>query len=90
MLQKVRRSGERRDLLLYFLVNLGTGLFEFFGFLGEAFFDLGLFFGVFANVLGDFHAAELGAAHGAEVRDFGGILRECFIVKRSRGGGVQR
>ena len=66
---------------LDFLIQFGAGFFEFFGFLGEAFFDFFLFLGVIAHVLCDLHAAELRAAHIAEVGDLGGVLWQCFIVE---------
>ena len=45
---------------------------------------------VVADVLGDLHAAELGAAHAAEVRDLGALGRQGFVVVRQRGHRVQR
>ena len=52
--------------------------------LGEA-----LFGGVFADVLGDFHRAEVRAAHAAEMGGFGAFLREGFVVELARGHGVE-
>jgi hypothetical protein len=46
--------------------------------------------GVFAHVFGDFHAAEMRAAHGAEMRGLGAFLRQGFVVEFARGLGVER
>ena len=53
------------------------------------FFGDALFGGVFSYVSGDFHGAELGAAHAAEVGGFGTDLGEGFVVKGAGGDGVQ-
>jgi len=53
-------------------------------FLGDA-----LFGSVFADVLGDLHRAEMRAAHGAEVRGLGAVLRQGFVVELARGHGVE-
>ena len=37
--------------------------------------------GVFPDVLGDFHRAEMRAAHAAEVGDLGAFLRQGLIVE---------
>ena len=39
-----------------------------------------LLFGEVAHVLGDFHRAEVRAAHRAEVRNFGALLRQGGVV----------
>src|SRR6267154_3438062 len=39
---------------------------------------------IFTDVLGDLHRAEVRAAHRAEMRDFGGILRQGFVVEFAR------
>ena len=67
---------------------------ELAGFFFHAFFE-GLLFGeallggVFADILGDFHRAEVRAAHGAEVGGFRAVLREGFVVEFTRGFGVE-
>jgi len=53
-------------------------------FVGDA-----LFGGVFADILSDFHRAEVRAAHGAEVRGLCAFLREGFVVKLACGDGVE-
>jgi hypothetical protein len=53
-------------------------------FLGDA-----LFGGVFADVFGDLHRAEVRAAHGTEVRGLCAFLREGFVVEFARGHGVE-
>ncbi len=53
-------------------------------FLGDA-----LFGGVFADVFGDLHRAEVRAAHGAEVGGLGAVLREGFVVELAGGDGVE-
>jgi hypothetical protein len=58
-------------------------LFQRF-FLGEA-----LFGGVFADVFGDLHRAEVRAAHGAEVRGLRAFLRQRLVVGFARGDGVE-
>jgi hypothetical protein len=42
----------------------------------------GLLGGVVADVLRDLHAAELGAAHAAEVRDLGALRRQRLVAVR--------
>src|SRR5258708_30442126 len=46
--------------------------------------------GVLTNLLRQFHAAELRAAHRAEVRHFGTLRRQRFVVKRARRHGIER
>jgi hypothetical protein len=41
--------------------------------------------GVVADVLGDLHRAEFGAAHRAEMRDLVGVLRQRLVVIEPRG-----
>jgi hypothetical protein len=48
-----------------------------------------LFGGVFADVFGDFHRAEVRAAHGAEVRGLCAFLQQGFVVELARGDGVE-
>src|SRR3989338_8035673 len=90
-------SGEQREKGwggLNLLVNLRPGLFKLFRFFlhagleGFLFFE-GFFRGVFAHILRHFHAAEMRAAHGAEVRDLGGVLGERLVVERERRHGVE-
>ena len=45
--------------------------------------------GVVAHFLRDFHGAKMGAAHGAEMRDLGGIFGQRFILKIARLVGVE-
>ena len=65
--------GRRRD------VDFGAGFDELAGFFGDALLS------VFANVLGDLHRAEMRAAHGAEMRGLGAVLRQRFVVEFARG-----
>src|SRR6185312_15242286 len=44
---------------------------------------------VFADVFGDFHGAEMRAAHGAKMRGFGAVLRQGFVVEFTRGHRVE-
>src|SRR5258708_38899101 len=46
--------------------------------------------GVLTNLLRQFHAAELRAAHRAEVRHFGTPRRQRFVVKRARRHAIER
>ena len=48
-----------------------------------------MFGGVFADVLGDFHRAEVRAAHGAEVGGFRAVLGERFVVELAGGFGIE-
>src|SRR6185503_9685352 len=66
-------------------------LFAFFfhAFLERFFFRHALLGGVFADVFGDFHGAEMRAAHGAEMRGLGAVLRERLIVEFARGHRVE-
>ena len=48
-----------------------------------------LFGGVFADVLGDFHRAEMRAAHGTKMGALGAFLRQGFIVKFARRHGIE-
>jgi len=48
-----------------------------------------VFLGVIAYVLGDFHRAEMRTAHRAEMRVFGGIFRQGFVVEFLRFFGIE-
>jgi hypothetical protein len=78
---------------LRFRVNFRSLVDELFRFGCQAFFQ-GFFFGdallggVFADVLGDFHGAEMRAAHRAKMRGLGAVLREGFVMKFARGHGA--
>src|SRR5690606_17138769 len=48
-----------------------------------------VFVGVAADVVGDLHRAELRAAHGAEVRGLGAVLREGLVVVFAGAFGVE-
>ena len=44
---------------------------------------------VFANILGDFHAAEMRTAHGAKMGQLGGIVAERLVIIGPRRFGIQ-
>ena len=78
----------------FLVINLSAGLFEFDRLVLHAF--LQRFFvrnaktrGVVAHVLGDFHRAEVRAAHGAEVRALVRVLGHGFVVEVARLVGVE-
>ncbi len=78
-----------------FRVNFSAFFHKLVGFLFQTdleslFFGDFLFSSVFANVLCDFHAAEVRSAHRAEVRGLGAFLRQRLVVKLARGLGIER
>ena len=97
-MQIIRKSGGRDARHASYIdwhvrLNLAINLRSFCHKLGGFFFHT-LFQGIiFANalagsevahILGYFHGAEMGAAHGAEMREFGALLRQCFIMELFR------
>ncbi len=75
-------------------VNLGTLLDELTGLFFHALLQgllLGdaLLGGVFADVFGDLHRAEVRTAHGTEVRGLCAFLWERLVVELARGDGVE-
>ena len=81
--------------MLSFRVNLRALFHEllrlfFHPLLQRSFLGDALFGGVFADVFGDFHRAEVRAAHGAKVRGLGAVLRQRLVVEFARGHGVER
>jgi hypothetical protein len=76
-------------------VDVSASLLEYLGHLLHAYVrcralaDLALS-GVLAQLVGDLHGAELGAAHGAEVSRLSGLLRKRGVVKEACADRVQR
>ena len=73
-------------------ISLGGG--EFLGFLLEAFLDdfsfgFFLFRGHLADVVGNFHGAELGPAHGAELGHLGVVVGEGLVMESPGSDGVE-
>src|SRR5262245_12763787 len=87
--------GERKSARLGLHVNLRPDLLEFLRLLPHPRFNRGLFIkSLFrreiADVLRDFHRAEVRAAHRAEVGLFRAFLRQRLVVEFARGFGVER
>src|SRR5690606_7575319 len=78
-----------RSEILRLPVNLGALLSELLGHFLHALFRF-LLRGVVAYLAGDFHGAELRAAHGTEVRDLVAFLRQGLVVELEGTLGVQR
>src|SRR5207248_5671018 len=68
-------SDARIDRALLHLVELGALFEEFLRLLGHA------RFGVFADLLGNFHRAEFRAAHRAEMRELRALGRQRLVMK---------
>src|ERR1044071_4613012 len=76
------------------LVEFGAGGDELGGLLLQPFGERGLlvelvFRGVVPDLLRDLHGAEVRAAHRAEVRELGALLRERLVVVLARDLGVE-
>ena len=74
--------------------NLAPGSLKLLAFFFHPFLQCGLFVnsetrGVISHILRDFHRAELWAAHAAEVRELGSILRERFVMEVFSGSRIQ-
>src|SRR5262249_31078879 len=85
------RAAARR---CHFLINLCTAPFELLGFFLHADFQCRLLLNAFlrcvvADVLGNFHRAEVWATHRAEVSHFSPLRRQGLIVKLARRVGIQ-
>src|SRR3989442_11810707 len=84
------------DALLRPPVDLSAALPELFRLLPKPLRDRGRLLrdavlgGVVADVLGDLHRAEVGAAHGAEVRDLRALGRQRLVVELARRLGIER
>src|SRR5690348_8571239 len=79
-------DGADRPCLSHVAVHLAALPAEFGSLLGHAFaqcrsFIDAVFARVVAHVLGDLHGAELGAAHGTEMRGLGSVLGQGFVVE---------
>src|SRR5439155_2989119 len=77
-----------------FGIHFGALLDEFAGFFFQALgncllFGQPLFGSIFADVLGDLHAAEMRAAHAAKMSELGAFLRQGFIVEFARGEWIE-
>ena len=84
----------RRRKVLFWRVDCGAFFHELGAFLFQAAFEgflvgEALFGGVFADVFGDFHAAEVRAAHAAKVGGFGAFLGEGFVVEFAGAIGIE-
>jgi hypothetical protein len=80
--------------ILRLCVNFGTLLQEFFPLFLHSRFDRfftreAMFSGVLANILCDFHAAEVRATHAAEVRGLRPFGRESFVMELASGFGIE-
>ena len=65
------------------LVDFAARFAEFYAHLAHA------LFGFAAELLGDLHGAELGPAHGAEMRDLVRVLGQGFVVEVLGGFGIE-
>ena len=77
------------------LVKLGSSSSELLRLCGHSFrqsfvFAQAVLRGVLPNILGDFHAAEVRPAHRTKVCGLSSFLRQRFVMKFTRGLGIER